>query len=182
MSVLAVIPARGGSKRLPRKNLQPFRGRPLLSWTVAEARRSKLITTLVLSTEDDEIARMGRALGVQILYRPESLATDEARSEDVMRHALKCFPGHEWVVLLQPTSPLRLAYDIDRCVEMAQAHEIAVSYSESVTRNGAVYVAEADWLRQGGHFLDPIPKASQYVMPTNRSLDIDTQEDLECQS
>lgn len=182
MSVLAVIPARGGSKRVPRKNLLPFRGKPLLAWTVKEARKSKHIDTLILSTDDDEIARLGRSLGVQILYRPDALATDEARSEDVMRHAAKCFPGYEWVVLLQPTSPLRLAFDIDTCVSIAKECGLAVSYSESVQRNGAVYVAEAQWLERGENFIDPLPRASQYIMPNSRSLDIDSEVDFTCQS
>src|SRR5258708_3421055 len=119
-TVLAVIPARGGSKRAPRKNIRPFRGnRPLVVVTRDIAVFSKYIDKFIISTEDEEIKTIAKTWGYQTTNRPPELATDEASNEDVLRYALSQFP-HDWVVLLQPTSPLRTAKDIDACIERAQ--------------------------------------------------------------
>ncbi len=113
-SVLAVIPARGGSKGLPGKNILPVAGRPLLAWTIDAARASACIDRLILSSDDEAIIAVARAHGCEVPFRrPAELATDEAASIDVVLHALDALPGHDIVVLLQPTSPLRTAGDID---------------------------------------------------------------------
>lgn len=113
-TVLAVIPARGGSKSLPRKNVLPLAGRPLLAWTIAAARNAHCVRRVIVSTEDEEIAAVARAAGAEVPFpRPAELATDTASSVAVLRHAVEQCPGCAYVVLLQPTSPLRTAEDID---------------------------------------------------------------------
>jgi len=117
--VLGVIPARGGSKGLPRKNLRPLAGKPLLQWTAEAASASRLIDRLILSTDDDEIARVGASLGLDVPFRrPAAAASDRATAADVVRHALEALPERfDFLVYLQPTSPLRSTEDIDRCLQ-----------------------------------------------------------------
>lgn len=116
--VLGLITARGGSKGLPGKNILPAAGKPLIAWTIDAARASRAIDRLVLSTDDDAIADVARAHGCDVPFmRPAALATDTASSMDVVMHALDVLPGFDVVVLLQPTSPLRTAADIDDACE-----------------------------------------------------------------
>jgi N-acylneuraminate cytidylyltransferase len=111
---LALIPARGGSRGLPRKNVLPVAGRPLIAWTIDAARSSAVVDRLILSSDDDEIVAVAGACGCEVPFRrPAELATDVATSVDVVIHALDSVPGYEYVVLLQPTSPLRTGEDID---------------------------------------------------------------------
>jgi CMP-N,N'-diacetyllegionaminic acid synthase len=118
LSVLALITARGGSKGLPGKNVRPVQGRPLIDFSIAAARAAACVDRVVLSTEDDEIARVAQACGCEVPFRrPAALASDEARSMDVVIHALDQVPRHDIVVLLQPTSPARTAADIDATVQ-----------------------------------------------------------------
>jgi CMP-N-acetylneuraminic acid synthetase len=114
MDVLGLIPARGGSKGVPRKNLAPLAGKPLLAWTVDAARRAGELTRIVVSTDDDEIAA---AAGVEVLRRPPELAQDQTPMLDVVRHAVDQL-APDVVVLLQPTSPLRRAEHVDACVRL----------------------------------------------------------------
>ena len=112
--VLGLITARGGSKGLPDKNILPADGRPLIAWTIAAALASRSIDRLVLSSDDERIIEVARSHGCEVPFRrPAELATDSASSMDVVFHALDELPGHDVVVLLQPTSPLRTADDID---------------------------------------------------------------------
>lgn len=105
---LALIPARAGSKGLPGKNVRTLAGRPLIAWTVAAALESRLFTRIVVSTDSQEIADAAREAGAQIPFlRPASLATDEATSADVVRHALATCSVKGHFALLQPTSPFR---------------------------------------------------------------------------
>jgi CMP-N,N'-diacetyllegionaminic acid synthase len=114
LEILGLIPARGGSKGIPRKNLAQVGGRPLLSWTVDAARSARELTRVVVSTDDDEIAA---AAGIEVLRRPSELAADDTPMLDVVRHAVAELAPHV-VVLLQPTSPLRRAEHIDACVRL----------------------------------------------------------------
>ncbi len=118
MRVLALITARGGSKGLPGKNVRSFHGHPLVAWSVSQALGSKLVETVVLSTDDSEIAQAGKSYGVQVPFeRPAHLSGDEAGSVDVAIHALdeleKNNQHFDVLVLLQPTSPIRKRSDID---------------------------------------------------------------------
>lgn len=122
-NVLGLIPARGGSKGIPRKNIALLAGRPLLAYTCEAALASAVLNRVVLSTDDEEIAEVGRRCGIEVPFiRPTSLARDETPSIDVVRHAVEHL-GHKehWmpdmVVLLQPTSPFRKALHIDEAVD-----------------------------------------------------------------
>jgi CMP-N,N'-diacetyllegionaminic acid synthase len=120
--VLAVIPARAGSKGLPGKNLRSLGGRPLLGWTIDAARSAVSVDRVVVSTESDEIASVANDLGAEVLRRPDDLATDESSAAAVLRHALLALSDPaDLVAYLQPTSPLRTSEDIDACLDLATA-------------------------------------------------------------
>ncbi|MEK6900492.1 MAG: acylneuraminate cytidylyltransferase family protein, partial [Nanoarchaeota archaeon] len=118
--IVAIIPARGGSKRIPRKNIKLLAGKPLIAYTIEAAKRSASLDRIFVSTEDEEIAKVASYYGAEIIKRPDILATDNATTESVLCHAVNnlekegYFP--ELVVLLQPTSPLRGSYIIDKAV------------------------------------------------------------------
>lgn len=138
MSVLALIPARGGSKGIPRKNVMPLAGRPLITYSLEAARKAATITDILVSTDDAEIAACCEAFGVPVPYRrPPELAGDTVGMVDTSLHALDWWQaqGHdepEILVLLQPTSPLRSPADIDGTVKaMRDARlESAISVHE----------------------------------------------------
>lgn len=120
---IAVITARGGSKGLPRKNVLPLLGKPLIVWTIEAALASRVIKRTVVSTDDDEISQTALQAGAEVLRRPADLATDKASSLDVLAHALQSMEAaksHKEFVLLQPTSPLRQASHIDAMVHRAR--------------------------------------------------------------
>ncbi len=115
---LAIIPARGGSKRLLRKNILPLVDKPLIVWTIEAAKKSKYINKIVVTSDDDEILNISKANGAEIIKRPDELATDTATSFDVIVHSIKSLEKYDYVVLLQPTSPLRDQEDIDNAIEL----------------------------------------------------------------
>lgn len=122
MKPLVVIPARGGSKGIPRKNIKPFLGRPLIHYSIDVARRIASDDRIILSTDDGEIAEVGRQTGLPVPYmRPGYLATDTASSRDaildVMDWADSTGIDYDCVLLLQPTSPLRTVDDVRRCLD-----------------------------------------------------------------
>jgi CMP-N-acetylneuraminic acid synthetase len=118
-SFLAIIPARGGSKRLPRKNVLDLAGKPLIAWTIQAAKNSKYIDHFVVSTDDSEISEISKKIGAEVLTRPAELATDTASSVDVVLHAIGAQnQSYDYVILLQPTSPLRVAEHIDEAIEL----------------------------------------------------------------
>lgn len=127
--ILALIPARGGSKRLPRKNVLPLAGRPLIAWTIQAALDAGGIDDVVVSTDDAEIADVARAAGAAVPFRrPSALASDDATTLDVVWHALAELGNrHDWLVLLQPTSPLRTAADIADALDLARRHNASVT-------------------------------------------------------
>lgn len=116
MSYLGIIPARGGSKGVPRKNIKSICGHPLIAWTIRAALDSKLLDRLVVSTEDEEIAAVAAAYGAEVLERPRELAADETISRDVIAHALAA-TGATHSVLLQATSPVRSQGLVDRVIQ-----------------------------------------------------------------
>jgi YrbI family 3-deoxy-D-manno-octulosonate 8-phosphate phosphatase len=131
--VLAVIPARGGSKSIPRKNMRPFAGHPLLAYSIAAARQADAVTRVVLSTEDEEIAAIGRQYGAETPFlRPADLAQDLTQDLPVFEHALRWLEEHERyqpdvVVQLRPTSPVRPRDLVDRAVQLLLDHPEADS-------------------------------------------------------
>lgn len=113
MKALAVIPARGGSKGIPRKNILSIGGKPLIAWTIEAARGCKFVERVIVSSDDDEILSVAASLGAEALKRPLELSTDTAGAKPVLKHALGITAASgelpEWVVYVQPTSPLRTA-------------------------------------------------------------------------
>ncbi|MBC3932351.1 acylneuraminate cytidylyltransferase family protein [Undibacterium curvum] len=130
--VLALIPARGGSKGIPGKNIVDLAGKPLISWTIEAAKACPRIDTIVLSSDDPTIAEVAARFGCTVPFtRPQELATDESSSMDVVYHALEQLPDFDVVVLLQPTSPLRTAADIEACLNLMQSAPAVVSVRPS---------------------------------------------------
>lgn len=129
LKILAVVPARGGSKSVPRKNVADIAGKPLLAYTVEEALKVSTILDLVVSTDDQEIAELARSLGAKVPFmRPAELATDHAQSAPVLRHCLlemEALRGlrYDAVMMLQPTTPLRQASHIEAAIDMLAAHD-----------------------------------------------------------
>lgn len=219
--LLAIIPARGGSKRLPRKNVMKLAGKPLIAWTINAAKKSKFIDRLIVSTDDQEISLISKQYGADVPFmRPASLSSDTATSIDVVLHALDELDEggdqYDYVMLLQPTSPLRTTEDIDGAVKQlieknsqavisvckAEHHplwcntlgddlsmegflsdEILNQRSQDLPDyyrlNGAVYLVDVKTLREMGHptfFFKE--NATAYVMPLDRSIDIDNKNDF----
>lgn len=112
---LGLIPARGGSKGVPNKNIKMIYGKPLIVWTIERALQSQLLDEVVVSTDSEEIAAVARENGAKVLMRPSELATDTASTQDVMAHALHNYMA-DTLVLLQPTSPCRSEGLIDDCI------------------------------------------------------------------
>lgn len=173
-SVIAVIPARGGSKRVPMKNITLYRGKPLVQWSIEAARGSRYLDDFCVSSDDDNILKLASLNDAQAIRRPQWLATDQATNEGVLIHLLYTWKWADWVVLLQPTSPLRTSGDIDACIERAFLdYGIGcVTLNEYGRRNGAVYVAKSEWLVSRAEFHRDLDR-NYLVMPNSRSVDID---------
>jgi len=127
--VLAVVPARGGSKGIPRKNVVDFGGRPLLAWTIEAARASGVVDMVLVSTDDEEIAAVARANGADVPFmRPGELGRDDVHAVHTVLHALDWFESvytalPDIVLMLLPTSPLRRAEDVRACVQLLQRRQ-----------------------------------------------------------
>ena len=214
-TVLGLITARGSSKGVPRKNLMNLTGRTLIDWTIEPALRSRFIDRLIISSDDEEILAVARDTGCEVPFvRPAKLAEDDTPHAEVISHALaEIDEEYDYVVLLQPTSPLRRTEDIDACIELCHAkgapsavsvtkfdknlHSIMEIDTEGKVRailngssrptrrqdtdtyilNGAVYVCRCDWWKRNESFLSRQTLA--YIMPFERSIDIDSDFDFE---
>jgi CMP-N-acetylneuraminic acid synthetase len=217
--ILGLITARGGSKGLPRKNILPLAGRPLIGWTLDAARASRRLGRCLVSTDDEDIAAVARRLGGEVPFlRPLELAGDRSPHLDVVLHALQWLATHEayrpdYVLILQPTSPLRTADDIDGIIRLALEHRADAAVSvcpahdhpwlvhrlqadgtlapmvacelayprrqdlpPAYALNGALFLHRCERLLAGGR-LDPAG-ALAWIMPPERSLQIDTPWDL----
>jgi CMP-N,N'-diacetyllegionaminic acid synthase len=210
--MIAIITARGGSKGLPRKNVLPFCGKPLIAHTIDAAKNSQAIDRIIVSTDDEEIAAVSREYGAEVPFiRPASLASDTAGSREVLLHALGFLENQHATIesfcLLQPTSPLRTAEDIDgafttfqgKCadsvlsvtpfehpvqwaVEMQDNGIIRPREKEKNGRrqdmveyyrpNGAIYMFRTDFFKDSTGYFGP--SSYGYIMPPERSVDIDT--------
>lgn len=192
--VLGLIPARGGSKGIPRKNIKPIAGKPLLAWSIEHAQASRLIDRFVVSTEDAEIAQIARDLGAEVLMRPAELATDEASTLPVLEHAVGLIPC-DTVVLLQATSPIRGPGLIDECIKEFRAggyDSLAtgfictfVEYGKNTQRrqdiegffydDGNVYVIDAGIIRAGDRYGD---KIGRKIISRRENVEIDDEFDF----
>ena len=126
--ILAVITAREGSKRLPNKNILDLAGKPLIAWTIDEAKKSNFIDKLIVSTNSVKIAEISKKYGAEVPFiRPKELANDTADSMSVLKHSIEFFKNeYDYVLLLQPTSPLRTVDDINDAIKMINEETIAV--------------------------------------------------------
>ena len=135
MSTICIIPARGGSKGILRKNVRMFDQKPLLAHTIEDALESRQVDGTYVSTEDAEIAAVARKYGAEVIHRPADLATDDASSESVVNHALSMLEPKlgmiEWIVLLQCTSPFRSGRDIDRALDQLRVERADSLFSVS---------------------------------------------------
>lgn len=118
---LAIIPARGGSKRLPRKNVLPLGGKPLIAYSIEAAKKSQYLDAVIVSSDDDEILNVAKQFKAQTLKRPPELASDTATTFDALEHAIQTQQKYDYIVLLQPTSPLRSTRNIDEAIELLEA-------------------------------------------------------------
>ena len=118
-TVLAVIPARGGSKRLPNKNILDLAGKPLITWSIKAGIKSEYIDKVVVSSDSDDILNISQKNGADIIKRPKDLASDKATSFDAIKHTIENInESFDYVILLQPTSPLRNDIHIDEALEL----------------------------------------------------------------
>jgi CMP-N,N'-diacetyllegionaminic acid synthase len=205
MNVLGIIPARGGSKRLKGKNIKNLAGKPMIFYTIASASKSKFINRLVVTTDSKRIASVSKKCGAEILMRPAALATDAAPSLPVFRHVVTALEKKGYkadiAVILQPTSPLRSAADIDSAVEklISTKKDSVVSVCEACPGswlhaankekiapavkgngmiyklNGAVYAVKKNALMKKGLITS---NTGYIIMPKERSVDIDTIDDF----
>lgn len=118
ISILAVIPARGGSKRLPNKNIMSLAGKPLIAWTIEAAIKSRYIDQVVVSSDSDKVLSISKKYGSDVLKRPKLISGDLSSTYDVVEHAIQNNNSkYDLVFLLQPTSPLRTSIHIDEIIE-----------------------------------------------------------------
>jgi CMP-N,N'-diacetyllegionaminic acid synthase len=201
MSTVAIIPARGGSKGLPRKNLQPLGGVPLVGWAVRAALAAESVDAVYVSTDSTEISKVAAAYGAEVIMRPAELAADEALTMPVIDHALSTLATQpDLVVVMQCTSPLTTGQDVDWAIELLGDNEAVISVEEDygliLARNGdqLTYPIDASRRRQNREpryrlngavsvFRTPIRTSPPehpvlYVMPRERSVDIDDAIDL----
>lgn len=219
--IVGIITARGGSRSVPKKNIAPVGGKPLIAWTIEAALQSRALDYVMVSTDDDEIADVARRYGVDVPFtRPAELARDDSSQIAVITHAMQWLESQqswkpEYVMLLQPTSPLRTTEDIQAAVDLALAKQgdsvvsvcsarhhpyIIVKITEDGTLadfmggtpqyldrrrqecppayalNGAIFLTRRRILLDQHTFYPA--RTFAYVMPPERSLDIDDPWDL----
>ncbi len=172
MRVLGIVTARGGSKGLPRKNLAPLLGKPLLAWTAEAALSAKKLSRVVLSTDDEEIAGVGRSCGLCVPFRrPAELAADNTPTIPVLQHAVaeleKAGESYDAILTLQPTNPLRLPDDIDGAINLLErsSADSVISYADV----GERHPARMKFIAPDGTVSDP-PFAEQFEGQPRQSL------------
>ena len=218
--IIAIIPARGGSKGLPGKNIRDLAGKPLIAWTIETALNSKACSRLIVSTDSQDIKKIAQDWGAEVPFiRPKPLASDTATSISVVNHAIKYLQNDgiketDYMLLLQPTSPLRTGVDIQNAIDLGKSKQAVavISVTESnyhpckthlitqqgvlqkffknssdnerrqdlpltYAENGAIYLNRISSLLEEQMFI-PENKTHPYIMPPERSIDIDTPWDL----
>ncbi len=223
MKILCIIPARGGSKGIPKKNIIDVSGKPLIAYTIGPAldvMKQGYVDKVIVSTDSQEIADVSVKYGAEVPFlRPESISGDKAKSVEFMSHALKYYENlgvyYDAVLLLQPTSPLRNSDDLKKAIDMYKtggndslisAYEeeyindlviyklssdgqtsIPVSplhnkgvrrqdHGSTYVRNGCIYLSSSELIKRG-FVIGETPM--MYVMDKNKSVNVDTLEDLE---
>jgi CMP-N,N'-diacetyllegionaminic acid synthase len=223
LKILAIIPARGGSKGIPKKNIIDVNGKPLIAYTIEpalQALKAGYIEKVIVSTDSEEIAGVARQLGAEVPFlRPESISGDKAKSIEFIQHALQYYSdiGIEFdaVLLLQPTSPLRTVDNLREaiklfsqggndslisCYEEEYINDLVIykmgpdgktsipvsplhnkgvrrqDHGSLYVRNGCIYISGVDIVRNGFVIGE---QPLMYIMDKNRSVNVDTHEDLE---
>jgi N-acylneuraminate cytidylyltransferase len=192
--ILGITPARGGSKGIPGKNIKVLSGKPLIAWTIEAAKESKMIDRYVVSTEDEEIAAISREYGADVIERAPELATDEATTLSVLKHAIEKIPCDS-VVLLQATSPIRRGGLIDECIREFIDNEYDslatgftckfIEYGKNNLRrqdidgffydDGSIYVIKADLIERGERFGE---KIGRKAISRRENIEIDDEFDF----
>jgi len=159
MNTVAFIFARGGSKGIPRKNVLDFAGHPLVAWTVIQAKLSKEVDEVYISSDSDEILEIAEKYGAKIIKRPAEISGDSAKSEEAIIHALSILGAdQEMIIMLEPTAPLRKAEDIDNCIKMFRKEEWDSCFSGALLqdfllwkkdKNGNLNSLNYDYKNQG---------------------------------
>jgi len=217
LTTIAIIPARGGSKSIPNKNIVKIAGKPLIQYTIDAARSSKLVDKVVVSSDSEEILNISEVLGAECVQRPGELAQDTTPTAPVIGHVISYFANQnqyfDQIVLLQPTSPLRTSQDIDDALSLLQKtqksnlisvvepailpHKCFVVDDDGFLRgvvddespfmrrqdlpqtyypNGAIYIFETQEFLKTNQI--PMEAVIPFVMPPDKSTDIDTFEDI----
>ena len=194
MIIVGIIPARGGSKGIKRKNIKELCGKPLIAWTIEAAKKSKLLDRYVVSTEDKEIAEVSKKYGAEVIERPEELATDESLVLPVLQHVLEKIDA-DVVVLLQGTSPVRDEGLIDYCIQKfldSKADSLATGFICKLYEwgkgnqrrqdlkgwfydDGNVYVTKAELIKKGNLWGD---KRERVIISREQSFEIDEEFDF----
>ena len=174
-SILAIIPARLGSKRLKYKNIKLFKGRPLFVWSYIAAKKSKYIDKIFISTESKRILNYAKKYGYRSnLLRSKKISKDKTSSEEVILDVLRKNKKFDYFILLQPTSPLRTNFDIDRSINLiiSKKKNFLVSINrENKKYNGAIYINKIDKFLKEKKFSNE--KKIFFKMSKKKSIDID---------
>lgn len=145
--VIVIIPARGGSKSIPKKNIIDFCGKPLISWSIEQALGSKYVDELYVSTDSKEIGNISKQYGARVIWRPDELATDTSSSEDALLHAMSEIEKSkkiDLVVFLQATSPLRKDDDIDKAIEKFFSESADSLFSAAILEDFFIWESKND--------------------------------------
>lgn len=168
--ILAIVPARSGSKGLPGKNIRRLCGKPLMGWPICAALESNYVDRVIVSTDSDEFARVGRSLGAETPFlRPTEFASDTAPTAAVVLHALDWFESRgesfDYVMVLEPTSPLTEAYDIDHALERLEEDRtgaesiVGVAEAEMTHPKYCVHLSDREYIESmDGESLSNLPR------------------------
>ena len=213
IKILGLIPARGGSKGLPKKNLYLFNKKPLIQWTIECALESNSLDRIIVNTDDESIADFSRSKGVEVPFlREPHLAQDDSRIVDAVLNVLEKIINFDFILLLQPTSPLRTKEDITNIIKLQKQYNASSlvsvceakenpalfyeinndnylsksfkqykgsnrqEYKRNYIINGALYFSSVENLKKNKSFITN--KTIPYVMPRERSIDIDDITDI----
>lgn len=198
-SVLAIIPARKGSKRLPNKNILKLQNKPLIYWSIQAAKKSKLITNIVVSSDSEKVVKIAKKLNVNAVKRPNKLSLDNTPTIDTIKYTIKNIVGiYDYIILLQPTSPLRTNRHIDSAIKkllyskssslvsVSKEKDSESKYSEkninkflskgNYKLNGAIYICNTKKLIINNSFF--LKSNYSFMMKDRDSIDIDYIDDF----
>lgn len=148
MKILCIIPARGGSKGIPKKNIIPFADKSLIGHSIVQALKSKYITDVVVSSDCDEILNVSKSYGAKTIKRPDDISTDTSTSESALLHTIQSLEDeYKYVVFLQATSPLRTTKDIDNCIHTIIDNDLDSVFSASILEDMLIWKLDGEDLK-----------------------------------